>query len=75
MFTCEMKAALQSYIRTAAIAMASVYIALGGDVFNVDGANALFYAAIVAVAGPTIRAINPKDDAFGFNEKDLDANS
>lgn len=52
-------------MRTAAVAMASVYIALNGDVFHKDGMQALIYAAIVAVAGPTARALNPHDPAFG----------
>lgn len=66
-----MKAALQSYLRTAAVAMAAVCIALEGNVFNAEGANALFYAAMVAIAGPAARALNPRDDAFGFSENDL----
>jgi hypothetical protein len=62
---CQIKEALYSYMRTAAVAMASVYIALNGDVFHKDGMQALIYAAIVAVAGPTARALNPHDPAFG----------
>jgi hypothetical protein len=63
--TCQAKEVLYSYIRTAAIAMASVYLALGGEVFDRPGVQALIYAAIVAVAGPTARALNPHDPAFG----------
>ena len=70
MITCEMKQAFFSYLRTAAVAMASVYIALNGDVFHKEGIQALIYAAIVSVAGPGARALNPKDDAFGISEKD-----
>ena len=73
MITCEMKQAFMSYVRTAAVAMASVYIALNGEVFNKAGLQAMIYAAIVAVAGPGARALNPKDDAFGISEKDNDA--
>ena len=62
---CQTKEALLSYLRTAAVAMASVYIALGGEVFNREGVQALIYAGIVAVAGPTARALNPHDPAFG----------
>jgi glutaminase len=62
---CQIKEALYSYVRTAAIAMASVYLALGGEVFDRQGVQALIYAAIVAVAGPTARALNPHDPAFG----------
>jgi hypothetical protein len=71
-----MKQALFSYLRTAAVAMASVYIALNGNVFHKEGMHALIYAAIVSVAGPGARALNPKDDAFGISEKDEeDANA
>ena len=45
--------------------MASVYLALNGDVFHKEGFQALVYAAIVAVAGPAVRALNPNDSAFG----------
>jgi glutaminase len=76
LITCEVKQALFSYLRTAAVAMASVYIALNGDVFHKEGMQALIYAAIVSVAGPGARALNPKDDAFGISEKDEeDANA
>jgi NADH:ubiquinone oxidoreductase subunit 6 (subunit J) len=63
--TCQAKEALYSYLRTAAIAMASVYIALNGEVFDKAGIQALIYAGIVAVAGPAARALNPHDPAFG----------
>jgi hypothetical protein len=75
MITCEMKQAFFSYIRTAAIAMASVFLALNGEVFNKAGLQAMIYAAIVAVAGPGARALNPKDDAFGVSEKDKNASA
>lgn len=65
-----MKQALFSYLRTAAVAMASVYLALNGDVFDKEGLQAMIYAAIVAVAGPAVRALNPNDDAFGKSSKD-----
>jgi len=70
LITCEMKQAFFSYLRTAAVAMASVYLALNGDVFHKEGLQALIYAAIVSVAGPAARAINPNDDAFGKSKKD-----
>ena len=63
--TCQAKEALYSYFRTAAVAMASVYLALNGDVFHKEGLQAMIYAAIVAVAGPAVRALNPHDSAFG----------
>lgn len=65
-----MKQALFSYLRTASVAMASVYLALNGDVFHKEGLQAMVYAAIVAVAGPAVRALNPNDDAFGKSNKD-----
>lgn len=68
--TCEMKQALFSYLRTAAVAMASVYLALNGDVFHKEGVQALIYAAIVAVAGPAVRALNPNDKAFGVKNNE-----
>lgn len=70
MITCEMKQALLSYARTALVAMASVFLALDGAVFDKEGLQALVYAAIVAVAGPAARALNPNDDAFGKSNKD-----
>jgi hypothetical protein len=70
MITCEMKQVFFSYIRTASVAMASVYIALGGEVFDKSGLQALVYAGIISVAGPAARAINPNDDAFGKSKKD-----
>ena len=70
MITCETKQAIFSYLRTASVAMASVYLALEGDVFHAEGLQALVYAAIVAVAGPAARALNPNDDAFGKSNKD-----
>jgi hypothetical protein len=62
---CQLKEAIFSYLRTAAVAMASVYLALNGDVFHREGVQALIYAAIVSVAGPAVRALNPNDPAFG----------
>jgi len=62
---CQLKEAIFSYLRTAGVAMASVYLALNGDVFHKEGFQALVYAAIVAVAGPAVRALNPNDSAFG----------
>ena len=75
MITCETKQAFFSYLRTAAVAMASVYLALNGEVFDKSGLQALIYAAIVAVAGPAARALNSKDDAFGISDKDKNASA
>lgn len=62
---CQIKEALFSYARTALVAMASVYLALGGEVFDKAGLQSLIYAAIVSIAGPAARALNPHDPAFG----------
>lgn len=70
MITCEMKQALFSYLRTALVAMASVFLALDGAVFDREGLQAMIYAGIVSVAGPAARALNPNDDAFGKSNKD-----
>jgi hypothetical protein len=61
----NVKAVLASYGRTALIAALSVYVALEGEVLNKEGLEAMLFAAIAAVAGPTVRALNPKDPAFG----------
>jgi len=72
MITCEMKQAIYSYLRTASVAMASVYLALEGNVFHAQGLQAMVYAGIVAVAGPAARALNPNDDGFGRSVKNED---
>jgi hypothetical protein len=55
------KAVLASYGRTALVAVLSVYLAMGGEI----DIQALLYAAVAAVAGPAMRAVNPHDTAFG----------
>jgi hypothetical protein len=70
LITCETKQAIMSYLRTASVAIASVYLALDGNVWHAQGLQSLVYAAIVAVAGPAARALNPNDDAFGKSKKD-----
>jgi hypothetical protein len=62
---CTTKAALASYLRSVGIAVAAVYIALNGEVFDVEGLKVMLYAAVVAAAGPAVRALNPHDVAFG----------
>lgn len=54
------------------MAMASVYLALEGNVFHAQGLQAMVYAGIVAVAGPAARALNPNDDGFGRSVKNED---
>lgn len=70
MITCEVKQALWSYLRTAAVAVASAVVTLNGNVFNADGGRAIILALAIAIAGPAARALNPNDDAFGKSKKD-----
>lgn len=59
------KAMLESYARAFAVA-AATYVA------NADGGvtlQGLLIAGIIAVAGPALRAVNPKDPAFGLVAK------
>jgi hypothetical protein len=56
----QLKAALESYARSFVVAAIAVYSAGETDL------KAILIAGLAAVAGPVIRAINPKDPAFGF---------
>ena len=56
----NLKAALESYARSFVVAAIAVYSAGETDL------KAILIAGLAAVAGPAIRAINPKDPAFGF---------
>ena len=56
----QLRAALESYARSFVVAAIAVYSAGETDV------KAILIAGLAAVAGPAIRAINPKDPAFGF---------
>lgn len=56
------KAALASYLRAAISAVLAMYLAGNTD------AKALGSAALAAVAGPLLRALNPNDDAFGIKK-------
>ena len=56
----QLKAALESYARSCVVAAIAVYSAGETDL------KAILIAGLAAVAGPAIRAINPKDPAFGF---------
>jgi len=59
------KAVLESYARAFAVA-AATYVA------NADGGvtlQGLLIAGVIAVAGPALRAVNPKDPAFGLVAK------
>ena len=54
------KAALASYGRSFIVAAIAVYTAGETDL------KAIAIAGLVAVIGPAIRAVNPKDPAFGL---------
>jgi hypothetical protein len=56
----QLRAALESYARSFVVAAIAVYSAGETDL------RAILIAGLAAVAGPAIRAINPKDPAFGF---------
>ena len=55
----KMKAVIESYVRAFVVALGVAY----SDGFT--GAEEILIAALIAVVGPAIRAINPKDPAFG----------
>ena len=54
------KAAVESYARSFVVAAIAVYSAGESDL------KAILIAGLAAIAGPAIRAINPKDPSFGF---------
>jgi predicted RNA polymerase sigma factor len=55
----KIKAVIESYVRAFVVALGVAY----SDGFT--GAEEILIAALIAVVGPAIRAINPKDPAFG----------
>jgi hypothetical protein len=56
----KLKAAIESYARSFVVAAIAVYSAGETDL------KAIAIAGLAAVAGPAIRALNPKDPAFGL---------
>jgi hypothetical protein len=56
----KIKLALESYARSFVVAAIAVYSAGETDL------KAIAIAGLAAIAGPAIRAISPKDPAFGF---------
>ena len=54
------KTLLESYVRAFVVALGVAY----SD--GLRGTEEVLIAALIAVAGPAIRAINPKDPAFGY---------
>lgn len=55
----KLKAAIESYARSFIVAGVAVYSAGETDI------KAVLIAGLAAVVGPAIRAMNPKDPAFG----------
>lgn len=62
------QAMLSSYGRSFAVA-AATYVAQGDGV-TLQG---VLLAGVIAVAGPALRAVNPKDPAFGLVAKVVDS--
>jgi hypothetical protein len=60
MNTKALQAVAASYARTAVSAALALYLAGNTDV------KSLATAALAAIAGPLLRALNPKDSAFGI---------
>ena len=56
----KLKAAIESYARSFVVAAIAVYSAGETDI------KAIAIAGLAAIVGPAIRAVNPKDPAFGF---------
>lgn len=56
----KIKAMLESYVRAFAVGLGVAY----SDGFS--GSQEILLAALIAIAGPAIRAIDPKDPAFGI---------
>lgn len=56
----KVKSAIESYIRSFVIAALVAYNA------GISGAEDLIIAGLIATLGPALRAINPKDPAFGL---------
>jgi hypothetical protein len=63
----KVKVMLESYARAFVVALGVAY----AD--GLTGAEEILVAALIAVAGPAIRAINPKDPAFGAIADVVDA--
>lgn len=55
----QLKAAVASYARSFIVAAMTLYLAGTTD------PKAIVLAGVAAIAGPLLRAINPKDTSFG----------
>jgi hypothetical protein len=62
----KLKSAIESYLRSFIVAAVAVYSTGETDI------KAIGIAGLAAIAGPVIRAINPKDPAFGFIADSVD---
>jgi hypothetical protein len=56
----KVKSALESYARSFAVAALTAYSMGARDIQD------LVIAGLIAILGPAIRAVNPKDPAFGM---------
>ena len=56
----KMKSALESYARSFIVAAITAYSLGARDI------ESMLIAGAIAIAGPAIRAVNPKDPAFGI---------
>ena len=56
----KMKSAIESYVRSFLVAALTAYSMGARDVED------MLIAGAIAVLGPAIRAVNPKDPAFGM---------
>lgn len=63
----KLKSALESYVRSFIVAALVAYNA------GMEGIEDIAIAGLIAVAGPAIRALNPKDPAFGLFADTVDA--
>lgn len=63
----QLQAALESYGRSFLAAALAAFIATGGDVWglNESSLKAIVSAGVAAVVPVILRAVNPKDTAFG----------
>jgi len=66
----SMKAMLESYGRSFMAAALAAFLATGGDVWalNATSLKAIVSAGVAAVLPVLLRALNPKDTAFGIGK-------
>ena len=60
-----------TFVTVFIVAALSQFIALGGDIFalNGDGLKALVSAGVLAVAAAVVAALNPKDTRYGIGSE------